>query len=147
MEPELNCTIIGFEELHRNTTMLRSCTDRKRAINALKVFEKSSIVFLKNQNIPQCPMSCFQIGFVATLNYFHINSMLNPRLSEAIDVSDFDLLVNYETFQIEDTVESLIYDFSSFVSAVGGNLGLFLGLSLFSVYGIFVQIIKDKTLF
>ena len=73
--------------------------------------------------------------------------MLNPHLNEAIDTSDFDLLVNYETFLIEDKVESLIYDFSTFLSAVGGNLGLFLGLSLFSVYEIFVNILKDRTLF
>ncbi len=87
------------------------------------------------------------MGFEASLNFFHINSMLNPHLSEAIDVSDFDLLVNYETFLIEDKVESLIYDFSTFVSAVGGNLGLFLGLSLFSVYEILVYILRDRTIF
>jgi hypothetical protein len=41
--------------------------------------------------------------------------------------------MSYDTFNIEEHIESLVYDASSFLVSVGGNLGLFLGVSCLSV--------------
>ena len=40
------------------------------------------------------------------------------------------LTLAFESFIIEERVESLVYDAGNFLSAVGGNLGLFLGLKI-----------------
>ena len=39
----------------------------------------------------------------------------------------------FESFAIEEQVESLVYDEANFWAAVGGNLGLFLGFSCLSL--------------
>ena len=62
--------------------------------------------------------------------------------SDEYDENLYLLLFAYETLMIEEKVESLIYDFSSFLAAAGGNLGLFLGYSLFSAVELFVHLLK-----
>jgi len=43
------------------------------------------------------------------------------------------LYLEYETFDIEKHVETLICDTATFLTQIGGNLGLFLGISCLSV--------------
>jgi Amiloride-sensitive sodium channel len=43
------------------------------------------------------------------------------------------LYLEYETFDREKHVETLICDTTTFLTQVGGNLGLFLGISCLSV--------------
>lgn len=51
----------------------------------------------------------------------------------------------FSTFVIEDSIETLVYDFGGFLSALGGNMGLVLGFScmslLFSVLNLFSDFI------
>ena len=50
--------------------------------------------------------------------------------------------IGYESFIIEVSIETLLYDIGSFLAAVGGNLGLFLGFSCLSVLLGFVSMFK-----
>ena len=40
----------------------------------------------------------------------------------------------YSTLNVEEQIESLEYDVGTFWTAAGGNLGLFLGFSVLSVF-------------
>jgi hypothetical protein len=47
--------------------------------------------------------------------------------------SYYALVIYYETFDVEEHVESLVYDAGNLLISIGGNLGLFLGFSCLSV--------------
>jgi hypothetical protein len=51
--------------------------------------------------------------------------------------------MNYNTFNVEEHVESLAYDASSLLVSVGGNLGLFLGFSCLSVLFALINICQN----
>jgi hypothetical protein len=61
------------------------------------------------------------------------------------DYADIHYFINlyYETFNVEEHVEALIYDASSFFRSVGGNLGLFLGFSFLSVLFAMINVCKE----
>lgn len=48
---------------------------------------------------------------------------------EDIYQTGVSLSLSYESLIVEERIESLVYDAGSFLSAIGGNLGLFLGFS------------------
>jgi hypothetical protein len=61
-----------------------------------------------------------------------------------LDYPDIHYFISlkYETFNVEEHVESLIYDAGSFLVSVGGNLGLFLGFSCLSVFFAIINVCK-----
>jgi hypothetical protein len=67
------------------------------------------------------------------LNYFHKNSWIDTDGKSGIIENSFSLAIAYNTLIVEERVETLVYDVGSFLAAVGGNLGLFLGFSCLSV--------------
>jgi len=65
---------------------------------------------------------------------------------------DFGLYYFYKTLQIEEKVETLIFDFGGLLASAGGNLGLCLGFSSLSIFYsiihlIYILIKKIKLLF
>ena len=58
--------------------------------------------------------------------------------------SYYSVVASFETMDIERQEENLIYDSGSFFATVGGNLGLFLGFSCFSVIIAVVDFIAKK---
>ena len=48
---------------------------------------------------------------------------------EDIYQTGVSLSLSYESLIVEEHIETLVYDAGSFLSAIGGNLGLFLGFS------------------
>jgi hypothetical protein len=52
--------------------------------------------------------------------------------------------MKYETFNVEEHVESLVYDASNFLVSVGGNLRLFLGFSCLSVLFYLINICQNN---
>jgi hypothetical protein len=57
---------------------------------------------------------------------------------------NYALSLLYDSFNVEERVESLIYDWGSFLTSIGGDLGLFLGFSCLSILLSLVKCIKDK---
>jgi hypothetical protein len=72
------------------------------------------------------------------------NHDITPANVSPLEPNAFLLVLTYQSFLVEEKIENLVYDFSSFVSAAGGNLGLFLGLSLFSALQMCLQFVKNK---
>ncbi len=56
------------------------------------------------------------------------------------------LYVIYDSLLVQHQYERLIYDASQLLSALGGSVGLTLGLSLFSVASGFLEIIENYVL-
>ena len=66
---------------------------------------------------------------------YHINSWVeyDDPLQENLSQQGVDLQLAYETLAVEERIETLVYDVGSLLSAIGGNLGLFLGFSCFTM--------------
>ena len=60
----------------------------------------------------------------------------------------FELFIIFNTCTVERRVETLVYDFPTFLAAAGGNLGLCLGCSCLSMlFGItkIIKIVAQRT--
>jgi hypothetical protein len=66
-----------------------------------------------------------------------------------VENNSFDLYYSFETMDTEERMETLTYDLGNFLVAAGGNLGLFLGFSCFSLMVTFIEYLnhKIKTIF
>jgi hypothetical protein len=49
----------------------------------------------------------------------------------------------YSTLDVEERIETLVYDAGNFLAAAGGNLGLLLGFSCLSTVLGFINIIQE----
>jgi len=82
--------------------------------------------------LQQCPIPCDQTVFEAKISSYHMNSYIVEDVMTVYKIKQI-LYLEYETFDREKHVETLIYDTATFLTQVGGNLGLFLGISCLSV--------------
>ena len=59
-----------------------------------------------------------------------------------VDGQTFQLVFYYDYLDVEERVETLVYDIGNFLAAVGGNSGLAVGFSCLSVLLIAVEFIQ-----
>ena len=151
---DINCSIAGLEEFSRNETILKECTEKNVSSKVAYRLDSESFIYLKSPQNHECLMSCTQTAYEFQLRYFHKNSLMNPNNHDIVpdgfgplEQNIFQLIITYQSFLVEEKIENLVYDFSSFVSAAGGNLGLFLGLSLFSALQMCLEFVKNKGYF
>ena len=76
-----------------------------------------------------CPVPCTKTVYEAKHVLYHRN---NGAGTEDQD-SCLTFLLRHETLTTEEHVETLMYDTGNFLVQVGGNLGLFLGFSCYSL--------------
>ena len=89
-----------------------------------------------------CPIPCKQTIYTTKIKNIHRNTVF--ELSQVYEnVNVFYLLISYDSFVVEVSVETLVYDIGSFLAAVGGNLGLFLGFSCLSVLLGFIKFFEE----
>ena len=127
-------------------------------------FYQYNEVFLKNnyiQNVclPQCPLECYSNKFTYTTSSFNINGDLyvnkiqnNSNLAsnyvkqeindETVAKSYVRINVFYESLSYLVSEESPQWDGFSLIANIGGNLGLFLGVSFFSLCEIITTFIE-----
>ena len=80
-------------------------------------------------------MPCKLTSYEVIIKKYHINSWVvldNPPV-EDISQKGVQMKLVYETLTVEERIETLVYDTGSFLSAIGGNLGLLLGFSCFTM--------------
>ena len=120
-----------------NQHHLNLCTDKSSAGNTLNNFQNLAYHQKREVWLNACPLPCKQIVYVVNVRKFHLNNFIENSIEteEMVKMSKeaVFLRIGYDSFVIEEIVESLFYDAASFLTAVGGNLGLFLGFSCFSV--------------
>jgi Amiloride-sensitive sodium channel len=83
----------------------------------------------------QCPLPCSKTVYNVKLLKYHKNSNIGLEVEKAKDIHNLAIYFkfDYETFAVEEFTETLIYDTGNFLTQLGGNLGLFLGFSCFSL--------------
>ena len=103
-------------------------------LNSLPVFLFCNILF-KNTNIYQ-----------SLVNFIRVVSSDECFINLQVNVSSemFMFGFYYERLEVEERSEKLVYDVTDFLAALGGNIGLTLGLSVLHVFLFFIHLFKDK---
>ena len=97
----------------------------------------------KKKWLSTCPVPCKQTIYTTKIRTIHRNTAFELS-QEYENVYVFFFLISYDSFVIEVSVETLVYDIGSFLAAIGGNLGLFLGFSCLSMLFGFIKLFKKS---
>ena len=91
-------------------------------------------------------MPCLQLEYSYTRSELHMNNWIEPKKGYSPEFAKeyYSIFASFETMNIEKHEENLVYDSGSFFAAIGGNLGLFLGFSCFSIIVAAVDFIAKK---
>jgi hypothetical protein len=146
---------------------LKSVINLKTCFSDLEIFCAINVywdVFLKNNYIennciPQCPLECYSSKFTYTTSSYDVHGDLyvkkikyNPNLASDFVTEEINAATAEKSFaRISVFYESLSYTISqeapqldvfSLIANIGGNLGLFLGVSFFSLCEIITTLIE-----
>ena len=147
-----NCSLHYFTSLYLNS---RVCN-----LDEFNLIYKSDQIFsgtfLNEFCLPLCPLECNQTLYKASLSFNHLNGQLdfiskiknNPKLAadfierpiNAVTARESIVYakIYYDSLSYTLTSESPQMDFVSLLASIGGNLGLFLGVSIFSIIEVVV---------
>jgi len=132
--PKLNCTIYNFKEyLDPAEVNLPTCNTMDSAAKAFDLLAQYGFVFLQSTPESKCKAPCTQTSYNIDVDYLSKYSYMNPAKPEMSLSKYFHLDFFFKKIHLEERTETLVYDFVSFLSAGGGNLGLFVGFSCLSV--------------
>jgi hypothetical protein len=124
--------IPGFLEFSGKNYSLTECADLKEGRESLSKFSAIMLDFLSSPKKFNCPVPCERNDYNYNFVHVHENADTTEDENEDEGVNFYNLYFYYSTFQVEEHVETLIYDDGGFLAASGGNLGLCLGFSCLS---------------
>ena len=82
-----------------------------------------------------CPPPCTQISYKYNIQYFSKNSWIDTNSKVSLQFNDiFYMDLFYETQDVEERIESLVYDMENFLAVTGGNLVTFSQMFLGKFY-------------
>ena len=131
----------GLEDLLPKTELLKNCSDAVSALDTYINFNTVAYHSLGRNWHRTCPLPCQQKNYEVTVRNFHLNSWFDYVNNETMPNFIYFVL-GYESFIVEVSVETWMYDAGNFLTAIGGNLGLLLGFSCFSMLLGFIRIIQ-----
>ena len=133
INPIFLCFLTGFELLTNGITSAE-CQDRKSAQENINIFT-DMLYYKRLLWLRECPLPCKQKVYDAKVFKFHSNTLIgrDEKLTKEIRKNAVLFGIGYETFAVHENVEALVYDTGMLLSQIGGNLGLFLGVSCLSV--------------
>jgi len=154
-----NCSLSYIDSL-RNVRVCASSSEFDCVFN--DVFRSAALnsSFFQVICMPQCPLECnsSKITYSSTSTQLNTNMFMNVLQSNPNLSSDFmsrslndqsvilqsvaRLNIYYDSLSYTITEESAQMDISSLVSQIGGNLGLFMGVCLFSLGEIVITFIE-----
>ena len=123
---------LGIQLFLEDNTSLEKCKDYKSAKSS---FENLFyfLIYEKQTWLKSCPIPCTQTTHQLIISKFHKNSILDQEWVKTLNDKAFAFYFNYDSFTIERNMETLRYDLVDFLTQAGGNLGLFIGCSCFSI--------------
>jgi hypothetical protein len=133
--PKINCTIYNFKEFMDPAIVdMPPCNTTESAAEMYEfLMEYYNSNFLWESKDSKCPVPCMQTNYNYEINFYSKRSFSDPIKPDVEESKYFDLSVFLTKMEIEERTETLVYDMVSFLSAAGGNLGLFVGFSCLSV--------------
>lgn len=132
--------------LQSRDEQLPECKALDDAANTYHTFHNLSKQYDGQTWLLGCPVPCLQLQYRYALTELHGNNWIVPKDPPTKEFMNnyFAIMASFETMDIEKQEENLVYDSGSFFAAVGGNLGLFLGFSCFSIIVAVVDFIAKK---
>ena len=131
IKDRIKCSFPGFEVFYPFNLSLPRCETFEAAASAFS--EMNNFSMLVGISESKCRFSCATKRFAIDVKQMHINSLVEVDKKEPpTATSTTTIAIAYSTLVVEESIERLVYDFENLLTAVGGNLGLFLGFSCFS---------------
>ncbi len=98
-----------------NTDKFENCRDADAAKNTIRKFTNTIFTKEREKWLRFCPVPCQQKVYDVNVQKYHSNSMS----SEKSNPKSVYLFLHYDSFVIEESVESLVYDIGSvFVAGI-----------------------------
>ena len=141
----ITCITPSFRYFLPDYIRLNYCKDTKEMLAFVSIFTNFFRNIVERPHLVGCPVPCQQIHYKISVDYIHENvlQLWNERGKK---LEFFLLQYWYSTLSVEERVESYDYDIGSFLAAVGGNLGLFLGFSCLPILLVATKWIKKYLL-
>lgn len=140
----INCSIYPLRNFLGPGCQFPLCQNSQDASNSFDFFF-SEIQMNHMEGLPnQCLKPCFEKSYAHSVRYFHKNAAIESKGIFGHNFTNINFMMDlfFDTDLIEEHTESLIYDKSAFWSSVGGNLGLYLGFSCFSVAMAMFEVVR-----
>jgi len=142
----ISCSIVGLKPFLSSESKIAECQTKEDAVKMYRVYKSLLKQFKGKPELLGCQYPCFSRTYNVKWMDFHKNYLIEDQ--EVHEDIFFDqhyyLSFSYQDFTIEEKVETLVYDFGSFLTSIGGNLGLFLGFSCFSLLVSIIEMLKEK---
>ena len=127
---------------------LKNCTIEDICCQSMEIYQHDAC---------ECPVACSKIQYTTGISYSEfpanyaardlaesVNSQLNTTINTSVFQENFlGINIYFETLTLEEQVTDNAYDIVALLSDIGGQLGLFLGASVISVFE-FVTWIFDE---
>ena len=129
------CVVFNIKEfVPKNQTLLPLCTSREEARKTISIFiDLANKLTARSLNFG-CLIPCTTISYNFKADYQSKNVWIHFENQDNVEQrNNFPLYLCFETMDTEERTENLIYDLGNFLVAAGGNLGLFMGFSCFSL--------------
>ncbi len=140
----LTCLMPYTRQYLGDNSTLPSCPDEASSGNSRR---RMTNMLLDLGTAPEkygCVRPCREINYEASVSLYPKSTWtFNPNVGPG-------LYFSYYSLDVENKEERLLYDFPNLVSAIGGSMGLFLGLSLLEIFRRMIQhctIKKSRTFF
>jgi len=132
----INCSIYYFGDyLMPAYAALPKCESKQ---SAEKTYEMA-LQYFSYMNSDEIP--CSQVSYKYELEYQGKSSFYDPKKPFNHNSEYFVFFTFFNKLETEERTETLIYDAVNFLSAAGGNLGLFVGFSCLSVIFAIIDLI------
>ncbi len=142
--PEISCKTYNIKEfVDYNNANLPDCISEDTAISTLRTFCYIVDDFISRTSDFGCPVPCQQTFFKHKLIYYSKNSWFILDKENRSGNDTFELAVSFDSFDIEEITETFVYDLGSFLTASGGNLGLFMGFSCLSILFAIIHCVRN----
>ena len=133
-QSSLKCSIEVFIDFTDQILSIPKCNNFSSAAETFDKMIDITLSFTQNTGQLGCPLPCNELEYSISHKSFHVNSCIDPFKRMKFDFEkNYLLSFAYEYLEVEEKVESYVYDLGAFLAIVGGNLGLALGFSCLSM--------------